>query len=273
MCCPLLLTLSQGKCSSLLPHRLFTSRLNAAAPRCLPFRAPNPQSSQSPRESPVGRLGGTIVISAVLSREVKAKPYFSANCAFRAKFIKACKRYQSEKLGISFRVGCLLFSSCMNESTNNKTIAHKCSSPLKLRLSIPRNRRLEYVESVLNVLNESRFGYMLSDIYLGQCNSYSEAEVEVGDLETKVLFRPSWTAYSKFIPSGRSVSVSFGEGLGVSGTSISSFANLASLRETGFFNAKIAKDAKKRKDLAAVFGTSVLDLHQVACPATGPPSK
>ena len=158
----------------------------------------------------------------------------------------------------------------MNESTNNKPIAHKCSTPLKLRLSIQRNPRLEYIESVLNVLNESRFGYMLSDIYLGQCNSYSEAEAEVGSSEASMLFCPSWTAYSEFIPAAGSISVYLGEGPGVSGTSNSSFATFASLRETGFFNAKVAK---ARKDSNTVFGTSFLDLDQVACPATGPPPK
>ena len=159
----------------------------------------------------------------------------------------------------------------MNESTNNN-ITKKCSMPLKLRVSIPRNPRLEYIESVLNVLNESRSGAMLSDIYLDQCDPFSEAEVEVGCSGMDVLFKPSWTAYSKFIPASGSVSVYLGDGHGVSGTSISSFANLASLRETGFFNAKIAKDAKKRKDLDGVFGTSLLDLHQVGCSAHGPPS-
>ena len=161
----------------------------------------------------------------------------------------------------------------MNESTNNNAANQKCSSPLKLRLSIPRNRRLEYVESVLNVLNESRFGYMLSDIYLGKCDSFSEAEGEVCDLETKVLFRPSWTAYSKFIPASGSMSVSFGQQNGSFGTSNSSFATFASLRENGLFHAETAKNAKKRKDRDNVFGTSFLERRHVACPATGPPSK
>ena len=161
----------------------------------------------------------------------------------------------------------------MNESTNNNAANQKCSSPLKLRVSIPRNPRLEYVESVLNVLNESRFGYMLSDIYLGQCDLFSEAEVEVGDPKTDVLYRPSWTAYSEFIPTSGSVSISFGQQNEYFGTSNSSFATFASLRETDLSHAKVAKNAKKRKDRDNAFGTSFLERRHVACPATGPPSK
>ena len=161
----------------------------------------------------------------------------------------------------------------MNQNAITENTARNTHRKLNLRLAVTVDKRLEYINSILHVLNESRSGAIHSDIFLGSYDSFSEAESEVGDLETDVLFRPSWTAYSKFIPAAGSASVYLGEGRGVSGTSISSFANLASLGETGFFNAEIAKDAKKRKVQDTVFGTSFLDLRQVACPATGPPSK
>ena len=157
----------------------------------------------------------------------------------------------------------------MNESSNNNTAAQECSTPLKLRLSIPRNPRLEYVESVLNVLNESRFGYMHSDIYLGNHVSFSEAEVEVGMSESDVLFKPSWTAYSKFIPTSRCVSV--GEVHGGLGTSISSFfATLASLRETGFSNTETAEKSHSVNP-GSVFGTYISERFRSARLTTRPP--
>ena len=165
------------------------------------------------------------------------------------------------------------YISYMNQNAITENTARNTYRKLNLRLAVTVDKRLEYINSILHVLNESRSGAMHSDVFLGSYDSFSEAEAEVGSLESDVLFRPSWTAYSKFIPAAGSVSVYLGEGRGVSETSISSFANLASLGETGFFNAKIAKDAKKRKDLDAVFGTSILEVHQLDCPATGPPSK
>ena len=159
----------------------------------------------------------------------------------------------------------------MNYVTTNNITARRPDEKLELRLAVPLDARLNYIESVLAALNESRSGYGWMEKMIKDYVFMSEAEVEVDHSESGMFFRPSWTAFSKFIPASGSVSVSFGEQNEHFGTSISSSANLASLRENYLSHAKIAKDAKKRKD--AAFGTSLLELHPRVCPAHGPPSK
>ena len=181
-----------------------------------------------------------------------------------------CKGYQSVKLGVYFLIRGLLCFYCMNVTTN--IAAQRFSSPLKSRASIPRDlSRLELVRSGLCVLLHVFCIFTHKKTIFRKYFSFSKAEIEVGSVEMDMLFWPSSTAFSDFIPT-RKTAV-FGGRHRSSGTSISFFASLVSLGETGLSHAKAAMFARKRKYQIYVFGTSFLDRYQAVCSAKGPRPK
>ena len=162
----------------------------------------------------------------------------------------------------------------MNQHSITETTARNLNHKLKLRLAVAVDKRLEYINSILTVLNESRSGTMHSDKFLGSNAPFSEAEAEVGSSETDAFFQPSWTAYSDYIPTSRCAS--FCERDGCFGTlNFSSFATSAFLRENSFSNATTAKYAKKNRssDLSSVFGTYLSDCYRSARLTTRPPPR
>ena len=124
--------------------------------------------------------------------------------------------------------------------------AQRFSNPPKSGVSIPRDfRMLEIDPSGLCVLLHVFCVFTHKKTIFRKYFSFSKAEVEVGSLELELFFRPSLTAFSDFIPTSKTAV--FGARHRSFGTSNSSLATLASLRETDLSNAKAAKFAQEGK--------------------------